>query len=69
MEAVRVRDWLARLHGAGGAQDIGKFRGIVGEMAKVQPGLAGEACVLAGEYFEGGEIWCSGVVCQGWGGS
>ena len=26
-------------------------------MAKVRPDLEGEACRIAGEYFDGGEIW------------
>ena len=57
MEAVRVRDWLAELRSAGRAEDIDRFQEIVGEMAKVRPDFEGEACRIAGEYFDGGEIW------------
>jgi putative DNA primase/helicase len=57
MKAVKVRDWLGELHGAGRAEDLDKFQGIVAEMAKAGPDLEGEACRIAGEYFEGGEIW------------
>ena len=49
MEKVKVRDWLGELEAAGRADDIGKFRGIVGEMVvKAEPGLEGEACRIAG---------------------
>jgi hypothetical protein len=59
MEKVKVRDWLGELEAAGRAEDIGKFQGIVAEMAGVESGLKAQACEIAGIFFDKGEVWAA----------